>query len=88
MTRYDPERMELSTRDVVSRSIATEILEGRGTEHGGVYLDVTHLPASQIESRLPVMLEQFLKFGVDIRKEPMEVAPTAHHIMGGLRITA
>ncbi len=86
MTRYDPERMELSTRDVVSRSIATEILEGRGTGHGGVYLDVTHLPASQIESRLPVMLEQFLKFGVDIRVEPMEVAPTAHHIMGGLRI--
>jgi fumarate reductase (CoM/CoB) subunit A len=86
MTRYDPERMELSTRDVVSRSIATEILEGRGTEHGGVYLDVTHLPPAQVESRLPVMLEQFLKFGVDIRTEPMEVAPTAHHIMGGLRI--
>jgi fumarate reductase (CoM/CoB) subunit A len=52
-----------------------------------VYLDVTHLPREQIESRLPVMLEQFLKFGVDIRTEPMEVAPTAHHIMGGLRIT-
>jgi len=88
MKRYDPERMELSTRDVVSRAIATEILEGRGTENGGVYLDVTHLPRSQIESRLPVMLEQFLKFGVDIRDVPMEVAPTAHHIMGGLRITA
>ena len=86
MKRYDPERMELSTRDVVSRSIATEILEGRGTSHGGVYLDVTHLPRSQIESRLPVMLEQFLRFGVDIRVEPMEVAPTAHHMMGGLRI--
>jgi fumarate reductase (CoM/CoB) subunit A len=87
MSKYDPERMELSTRDVVSRSIATEILEGRGTTHGGVYLDVTHLSRSQIECRLPVMLEQFLKFGVDIRDEPMEVAPTAHHIMGGLRIT-
>ncbi|MDD1716658.1 MAG: fumarate reductase subunit A [Methanoregulaceae archaeon] len=87
MKRYDPERMELSTRDVVARAIATEILEGRGTEHEGVYLDVTHLPASQIEARLPVMLEQFLTFGVDIRKVPMEVAPTAHHIMGGLRIT-
>lgn len=86
MSKYDPGRMELSTRDVVSRSIATEIQEGRGTKHGGVYLDVTHLPASQVESRLPVMLEQFLKFGVDIRTEPMEVAPTAHHIMGGLRI--
>jgi fumarate reductase (CoM/CoB) subunit A len=87
MKMYDPERMELSTRDVVARSIATEILEGRGTAHGGVHLDVTHLPRHQIESRLPVMLEQFLKFGVDIRDEPMEVAPTAHHIMGGLRIT-
>ena len=87
MKRYDPDRMELSTRDVVARAIATEVLEGRGTKHGGVYLDVTHLPAEQIETRLPVMLEQFLAFGVDIRREPMEVAPTAHHIMGGLRIT-
>ena len=87
MERYDPERMELSTRDVVSRSIATEILEGRGSEHGGVYLDVTHLPAAEIERRLPIMLEQFLQFGVDIRVQPMEVAPTAHHLMGGLKIT-
>ncbi|MDD1717883.1 MAG: FAD-binding protein, partial [Methanoregulaceae archaeon] len=86
MKDYDPQRMELSTRDVVARAIATEILEGRGTEHDGVFLDVTHLPASRIEEKLPVMLEQFLKFGVDIRLEPMEVAPTAHHIMGGLRI--
>jgi len=87
MKKYDPERMELSTRDVIARAIATEILEGRNTEHGGVFLDVTHLPREQIEARLPVMLEQFLKFGVDIRTTPMEVAPTAHHIMGGLRIT-
>ncbi|MCQ8893567.1 MAG: fumarate reductase subunit A [Methanolinea sp.] len=87
MEKYDPVKKELSTRDVVSRAIATEILEGRGTAHGGVYLDVTHLPRQQIEERLPVMLEQFLKFGVDIREEPMEVAPTAHHIMGGLRIS-
>jgi len=87
MQRYDPDRMELSTRDVVARAIATEVLEGRGTSRGGVYLDVTHLPAERIEARLPVMLEQFLAYGVDIRREPMEVAPTAHHIMGGLRIT-
>lgn len=87
MSRYDPERMELSTRDVVARAIATEIAQGRGTPHGGVWLDVTHLSRVQIENRLPVMLEQFLKFGVDIREQPMEVAPTAHHIMGGLRIT-
>lgn len=87
MERYDPVRMELSTRDVVARAIATEILEGRGTARGGVYLDVTHLPAETIEARLPVMLEQYLAYGVDIRREPMEVAPTAHHIMGGVRIT-
>lgn len=87
MTRYDPARMELSTRDVVARAIATEVEAGRGTPRGGVYLDVTHLSATTIEERLPVMLEQFLKFGIDIRKEPMEVAPTAHHMMGGLRIT-
>jgi fumarate reductase (CoM/CoB) subunit A len=87
MKQYDPERMELSTRDVVARAIATEVMSGRGTKNGGVFLDVTHLPKEQIESRLPVMLEQFLKFGVDIRSQPMEVAPTAHHIMGGLRIT-
>ncbi len=87
MERYDPVRMELSTRDIVARAIATEIANGRGTSHGGVYLDVTHLPKEQIETRLPVMLEQFLTFGLDIRTQPMEVAPTAHHIMGGLKIT-
>ena len=87
MQRYDPERMELSTRDVVARSIAREIAEGRGTPRAGVYLDVTHLPAEQIEKRLPLMLEQFLAFGIDIRKEKMEVSPTAHHFMGGMRIT-
>jgi len=87
MSRYDPERMELSTRDVVARAIATEVLEGRGTLHSGVYLDVTHLAPGEVEARLPIMLEQFLHFGVDIREEPMEVAPTAHHMMGGLRIT-
>jgi fumarate reductase (CoM/CoB) subunit A len=87
MERYDPERMELSTRDVVARSIAREIAEGRGTPRGGVWLDVTHLPPEKIEERLPLMLEQFLAFGIDIRKEKMEVSPTAHHFMGGLRIT-
>jgi fumarate reductase (CoM/CoB) subunit A len=87
MERYDPERMELSTRDVVARSIAREIAEGRATPHYGVYLDVTHLSPEQIEEKLPMMLEQFLAFGIDIRKEKMEVAPSAHHFMGGLRIT-
>lgn len=86
MQRYDAKLMELAGRDVVARSIATEILEGKGTPQGGVYLDVSHLPAHMIEERLPSMLKQFLDVGVDIRKEPMQVAPTAHHFMGGVMI--
>jgi fumarate reductase (CoM/CoB) subunit A len=85
MKRYDP-RLELAGRDVVARANATEILEGRGTPHGGVYLSVAHLDPKIIEERLKTMLRQFLDTGVDIRKEPMEVAPTAHHLMGGLVI--
>ncbi|HMK54577.1 MAG TPA: fumarate reductase (CoM/CoB) subunit TfrA [Methanobacteriaceae archaeon] len=87
MTNYDP-RGELATRDVVARSIYNEIREGRGTKSGGVYLDVTHLPAELIEEKLETMLFQFLDVGLDIRKEPMEVAPTAHHVMGGALITS
>lgn len=85
MKKYDP-RGELATRDVVARAIYREIIEGRGTERGGVYLDVTHLPPEQIEEKLETMLQQFLDVGIDIREEPMEVAPTAHHFMGGARI--
>lgn len=86
MKNYNPKLMEVAGRDEVARSIANEILEGRGTEHDGVFLDVSHLPSLIIEERLESMLELFLKIGVDIRNEPMEVSPTAHHLMGGLRI--
>ncbi len=86
MRRYAPKELELAGRDVVARGVATEIVEGRGTPRGGVYLDVSHLSASLIEERLPTMLRQFLDVGVDIRKEPMEVSPTAHHFMGGLMV--
>jgi fumarate reductase (CoM/CoB) subunit A len=85
MARYDPERMELSTRDVVTRAIFTEISQGRGTPNGGVYLDLTHVPDEVIEQKLGTMLKQFLDVGVDIRREPMEVSPSAHHFMGGVR---
>lgn len=85
MTNYDP-RGELATRDVVSRAIYNEIMEGRGTTSGGVYLDVSHLAPELIEEKLETMLLQFQDVGVDIREEPMEVAPTAHHFMGGARI--
>ena len=85
MNKYDS-RGELATRDVVARAIYNEIMEGRGTPSGGVYLDVTHLDPDLIEEKLETMLLQFQDVGVDIRKEPMEVAPTAHHFMGGTRI--
>lgn len=87
MERYDPVRLELSTRDLVARAIYTEIKEGRGTEHGGVYLDVSHLPADVVKKKLPGMYKQFLEFaGIDITREPMEVAPTMHYTMGGVAV--
>jgi len=85
MKRYYPERLELGPRDVVARAIYNEILEGRGTEHGGVWLDITHLPKEKILDRLPTMYEQFQSIdGIDISKEKMEVGPTAHYSMGGI----
>jgi len=89
MLEYDPKKKELSSRDVVARSIYKEVEAGRGTEHGGVFLDVTHLGAEKIKKKLPSMHEQFLRLAdVDITKEAMEVAPTIHYAMGGLRVEA
>ena len=85
MKNYDPERMELGPRDVVARANYNEIISGRGTEHGGVWLDVTHLRKEVIQERLTTMYEQFQKLdGIDISKEKMEVGPTAHYSMGGV----
>jgi succinate dehydrogenase / fumarate reductase flavoprotein subunit len=87
MERYDSKRLELSARDVVSRSIYTEIQEGRGTPNGAVYLDIRHRGADYIKNKLPSMYYQFLEFaGVDITREKMEVAPTVHYHMGGVRV--
>jgi succinate dehydrogenase / fumarate reductase flavoprotein subunit len=89
MERYDPKRMELSTRDVVARSIYTEVKEGRGSPHGGAFLDVTHLDPDYVKMRLPSMYEQFKELaGVDITKEPMQVGPTCHYFMGGIKVDA
>ncbi|HXN51528.1 MAG TPA: FAD-binding protein [Candidatus Acidoferrum sp.] len=89
MQRYDPKRMELSTRDVVARSIYTEVKEGRGTEHGGAYLDISHKPAEYVKKKLPSMYHQFKELAdVDITKGPMEVGPTCHYMMGGIRVEA
>jgi succinate dehydrogenase / fumarate reductase flavoprotein subunit len=89
MERYDPKRMELSTRDVVARAIYTEVREGRGTEHGGAFLDISHQPAEYVKRKLPSMYHQFLELAdVDITKAPMEVGPTCHYMMGGIRVEA
>ena len=89
MQRYDPEKMELSTRDVVARAIYTEAKEGRGTEHGGAYLDISHKPADYVKKKLPSMYHQFRELAdVDITKGPMEVGPTCHYMMGGIRVDA
>jgi succinate dehydrogenase / fumarate reductase flavoprotein subunit len=87
MSKYDPKRMELSTRDLVARSINQEIVEGRGSEHGGVYLDISHKSAGYVKSKLPSMYQQFMEFAdVDITKQPMEVGPTCHYTMGGIKV--
>ncbi len=89
MERYDPERVDLSTRDVVARAIYTEAKEGRGTEHGGAYLDISHKPAEYVKKKLPSMYHQFRELAdVDITKGPMEVGPTCHYMMGGIRVDA
>ncbi len=89
MERYDPKKLELSTRDVVARSIYTEVREGRGTEHGGAFLDISHKPAEYVKRKLPSMYHQFLELAdVDITKGPMEVGPTCHYMMGGIRVDA
>ena len=87
MLKYSPEKKELDARDVVARCNYKEIMEGRGTEHGGVYLDISHKGAKFIMEKLPSMYMQYKEFaGVDITKEKMEVAPTTHYHMGGIRV--
>jgi succinate dehydrogenase / fumarate reductase flavoprotein subunit len=89
MEKYDPKRMELSTRDVVARAIYTEVREGRGSEHGGAFLNISHKPAEYVKTKLPSMYHQFKELAdVDITKEPMEVGPTCHYMMGGIRVEA
>ncbi len=88
MARYDPERMELTSRDRVSLAIYTEIMAGRGTERGGVLLDISHQPKDLILQKLPRMYRQFLESQMlDISRNAMEVAPTAHYTMGGLIVS-
>jgi succinate dehydrogenase / fumarate reductase flavoprotein subunit len=86
---------ELLTRDHVARRIVREVKEGRGTPHGGVYLDIAWIKekipnaAEHIKRKLPSMYHQFKQLGnLDITREPMEVGPTTHYVMGGVRVDA
>jgi len=88
MSKYDPERMEFSTRDKVAMANYTEIMEGRGTENEGIYLDISHRDKDFIIEKLPRMYRKFLDtLMLDISKSPMEVAPTAHYSMGGVLVS-
>jgi succinate dehydrogenase flavoprotein subunit len=84
---------ELLTRDHVSRAIMREVREGRGSPHGGVYLDISWIKTKlsnaeeHIKKKLPSMYHQFKQLAdIDITKEPMEVGPTTHYVMGGVRV--
>ncbi len=80
---------ELSTRDNVARAIYTEVKDGRGSPHGGAFLDISYLPAERVRKKLPSMYDQFKELAdVDITQQPMEVGPTTHYIMGGVRVEA
>ncbi len=86
MEQYDPERMERSTRDLVSRAGFMEIQGGRGTDDGAVLLDVSHLGAEFVEKTFPGMVERCREIGFDLARKPVKVSPTAHFHMGGARI--
>ncbi len=86
MARYDPARMERSTRDLVARASFTEIVEGRGTPNGGVWIDVSHLGAAVVERNFRGMVKRCRDFGRDLAREPVEVGPTTHFMMGGVVI--
>jgi len=88
MARYDPAKMERSTRDRVSRSSFMELRAGRGTPQGGVFLDVRHLGKEFLLKSSPGMYKRCLSVGYDMAKEPVQVTPTAHFQMGGMRIDA
>jgi succinate dehydrogenase/fumarate reductase flavoprotein subunit len=86
LNEYDPERLEMSTRDIVARAIYQEILEGRGTPNGGVICDTTHIQPGIIKETLPSLYDFFLKVGLDMETSLFEIVPTFHYLMGGIRV--
>jgi succinate dehydrogenase / fumarate reductase flavoprotein subunit len=86
MEEYSPKQMELDARDVVARAIQSEIDAGRGTENDAVLLDISHRDREFIQKHLPRMFERFQSLDIDLSKEPVEVAPTSHYAMGGVKV--
>lgn len=86
MERYDPERMERATRDIVSRASYQEIMSGRGTPAGGVMIDISHLGVEEVERRFAGMVARTRQIGRDLAHEPVEISPTSHFAMGGVII--
>ena len=86
MARYDAARLERSTRDLVSRASFLEVVEGRGTPNGGVWIDVSHLGVDVVERNFRGMVKRCRDFGRDLARGPVEVGPTAHFMMGGVVI--
>lgn len=87
MKNYDPKNMERSTRDRVSRAAYMEIMNGRGTDLGGVYIDVSHLGKENVLKQFPGMVERCKDVGKDLSIEPVEISPAAHFQMGGVRVS-
>ena len=88
MERYDPEKLERATRDVISRSSYLEIMAGRGTASGGVYIDVSHLDHSFVARNFRGMVERCRDYCFDLVHDRVEVSPSAHYQMGGVTIDA
>jgi len=86
MENYDPERLELSTRDRVSQAIMREVRAGRGTPRGGVYMDMTYQEPGFIARMTPALYATYRNIGIDPEKERVEVAPTVHFFMGGMEV--
>lgn len=86
MEKYDPERLELSTRDRVARAMLTEVREGRGGPNGGVFADMTYHEPGFIAKMQPALYETYQKIGIDPEKDWLEVAPTVHFFMGGTKV--
>jgi succinate dehydrogenase/fumarate reductase flavoprotein subunit len=84
MERYDPEKLDRATRDVISRSSYLEIMAGRGTPAGGVYIDLSHLDHDWVAKSFPGMVERCRDYGFDLVHDRVEVSPSAHYQMGGV----